>query len=434
VALGWVRGIGSSGAVRVVAVSDTEFIDRRMAMVQKLEAAMDECLDQEQAVMHPPPPPAGAEADVLLSQAITHAHRELCATDARLKVLSVPLRRDDTVIGVITIESTAEGPADAAAVELLQAALDLVAPVVQLRRSDDQPLPKRAWTSTLKAGSWLVGPRHTAWKLAAVALLGAAIVVTFFHMPYRVDAQAELQPRVKHNISVPFDGIIGSLTEGVEAGKTVHAGDALAEMNTDELKLQLLHAQNERIQYEKEADAYLQAKPPRLAESQQARARVAQAIAKADMAQLNLDHAKIVAPIDGVIIAGDLADKVGASVKLGDPLFQIAPLDDIVVIARVSDRDIALVRDPNTGDPTRGEVATKADPSKTFPFTIDRIVPLAQSKDGKNTFEVRGRLAGPAPLLRPGMEGIAKLDTGRKSLLWIGTRRIRDQLRLWLWW
>ena len=31
--------------------------------------------------------------------------------------------------------------------------------------------------------------------------------------------------------------------------------------------------------------------------------------------------------------------------------------------------------------------------------------------------------------LRPGMEGVAKLDTGKHSLLWIGTRRIRDQLR-----
>jgi hypothetical protein len=32
------------------------------------------------------------------------------------------------------------------------------------------------------------------------------------------------------------------------------------------------------------------------------------------------------------------------------------------------------------------------------------------------------------------MEGLAKFDTGNRSLLWIGTRRIRDQLRLWLWW
>jgi len=61
-------------------------------------------------------------------------------------------------------------------------------------------------------------------------------------------------------------------------------------------------------------------------------------------------------------------------------------------------------------------------------------VPLAQPKDGKNAFEVRARFTGPAGGLKPGMEGFAHFDTGKHSLMWIGTRRIRDQLRLWLWW
>ena len=90
---------------------------------------MDECLDQEQAVLYPPPPAhgeagpgkAGSPAgDVLLSQAITHAHRELGASDARLKVVSLPLRENDRVIGVITVESTAEGPADIGSIERAQ--------------------------------------------------------------------------------------------------------------------------------------------------------------------------------------------------------------------------------------------------------------------------------------------------------------------------
>jgi len=72
-----------------------------------------------------------------------------------------------------------------------------------------------------------------------------------------------------------------------------------------------------------------------------------------------------------------------------------------------------------------------------FGLIVERIVPLAQPKDGRNAFEVRCRLAGSAAqteALRPGMEGFVKLDTGRRTLLDIGTRRIRDQLRLWLWW
>lgn len=434
VALGWVEGIKASGAVKVIAVSDTEMIDRRMAMIQKLQAAMDECLDQEQAVLYPPPPAQGdGSADVVLSQAITHAHRELAASDARLKVVSLPLREGDKVVGVLTIESTAEGPADIASIELVQAALDLVAPVLLVRRSDDRTVAARTGVWATKTGAWLVGPKHTVWKLVALLVMAAAIAVTFVHVNYRVEAPMELQPRTKFVVSVPFDGVLSVLRPGIEAGRQVKKGDVLAEMDTAEVQLRAAQSRDEQFQAQKEADAYLKA--GKLAEWTQAQARALQAQSKLRSAELDLMHAKLVSAIDGTIIAGDLSDKIGASVKLGDVLFQIAPLEDMVVVARVGDRDIGLIRgEEGEGGATTGDVATKAFPARTFAFTVERVVPLAQPKDGKNAFEVRGGLKASAPWLRPGMEGMAKFDTGRRSLLWIGTRRIREQLRLWLWW
>jgi hypothetical protein len=434
VALGWVKGIGTSGAIRVMAVSDTELIDRRMAMIQKLEAAMDECLDQEQAVLYPPPPAQGdGQSDVLLSQAITHAHRELGASDARLKVVSLPLRDGDKVVGVVTIESTAEGPADIASIELVQAALDLLAPVLIVKRSDDRPLPVRAGVSAAKAGKWLVGPKHTGWKLAGLALFLALVGSTIVRMPYRVEAPIEIQPRTRFVVAVPFEGVVKTVPAGVEAGRKVRKGDVLVEMVTDELELKLLDAQGRLTQATKEADAYLNQK--KFAEETQARLRAEQAEAEIRSARYNLGRAKVISPIDGTIIAGDMTDKVGAAVKVGDVLFQVATLDDMVVVARVSDRDIGLIRgEGEPGGPTIGEVATKANPAAGHPFAVERIVPLAQPKDGKNAFEVRGKLESQAPILKPGLEGFAHFDTGRHSLIWIGTRRIRDQLRLWLWW
>ncbi|MBI3748377.1 MAG: Ig-like domain-containing protein [Chloroflexi bacterium] len=48
--------------------------------------------------------------------------------------------------------------------------------------------------------------------------------------------------------------------------------------------------------------------------------------------------------------------------------------------------------------------------------------------------EVRARLVNPATAwMRPGMEGLARLDAGEHSLIWIGTRRVIDAVRLWLW-
>lgn len=451
VALGWVRSIGGGGAVRVEAISDTEHVDRRMALVQKLQAAMDECLDQEHAVLYPPPSSVSvaaraegdpgtqgaapaASVDPLIAQSVTHAHRELASSDARLKVVSVPLRDGDRVVGVVTLESTAEGPADLASVELTQASLDLVTPVLRLRESDDRPLYRRAWASTVRGGEWLVGTTHTAWKLGGLAVLLLTLFVTFFRMEYRVEAPAEIQPRTRAVVAAPFDGVILSLPEGMAPGRRVARGEVLVQLDTREIQLAILEARSRQIQAMKEADAALKA-GNRQSEVQQAQARAAQAEASLRRAEMQLEQARIVAPMDGTIIAGDLDDKVGAAVRLGDPLLQIAPLDDMLVIARLSDRDIELVRDELAEKgPSRGAVATRAAPATRHALTVERIVPLAQARDGKNAFEIRARLDQPVPGLKPGMEAVARFDTGRRSLLDIGTRRLRDQLRLWLWW
>jgi multidrug efflux pump subunit AcrA (membrane-fusion protein) len=243
--------------------------------------------------------------------------------------------------------------------------------------------------STLKAGEWLVGPKHTAWKLAGLALLTGAGAGHLREDGVSRRGADRAQPRSKFVVSVPFDGVIAKLPDGVEAGKAVKQGDVLVEMDETDAKLRQLDARSQITQAEREADAYLKA--GKLAEAGQAQARADQARAKAALADRDIERSRIVSPIDGVIIAGDLSDKVGSTVKIGDVLFQIAKVEDMVVVARVSDRDIGLLRTKGA-DPTKGEIATKSDPAAAYPFEVERIVPLAQAAEGKNSFEVRGKL------------------------------------------
>ncbi|QYK47358.1 MAG: efflux RND transporter periplasmic adaptor subunit [Phycisphaeraceae bacterium] len=433
VSIGWAKGVGRKGegeSVHAVAISDTEHLDRRMAMVQKLEGAMNECFDQEQPVMFPPAPEKGPGADIVLATAITHAHRELAAGNAAARVISLPLRVEERLIGVVTVE-TAGGPEggsiDVQTIELLQAVLDLLSPVLRIRRSDDRVLPLRAWDDALKAGAWLVGTTHTVWKIAGAALIALMLVLTLVDVPYRVEAPAELRPREQRVVSAPFDGLIASLAPGIEPGSRVEPGQTLALMDTSELRLQAINAQGEILRASKQADSELAS--GKLSEAQQSRAKAQQAQAELDLLNTRISQATLTAPIAGTIIAGDLRERVGSSVKLGDALFQIAPLEDMLVVAKVGDRDISLVEVGATGS-----VATKAYPAQRHAFAVERVVPLSQAEEGKNAFEVRARLESPAGWMRPGMEGFAKFDAGEHSLIWIGTRRIRDTLRLWLWW
>lgn len=443
VGLGWVHGVvnakrqaaefetaGRRGCL-VVALSDTENLDRRMAMVQRLEPAMNECLDQEQPVLYPPPPVVGPGSDTVLSQAITHAHRELASSDARLKIATLPLRISDAdgerIIGVVLVESSADGRLDVASIELLQATLDLVAPVLHVRYSDDRSIAHRTWDWVLKTASWAVGPRHTIWKAAGLVLFAVIAFMFIYSTPYRIGATMELQPRERRTISAPFDGVVLKLAPGIESGAKVEAGQLLVEMDTTEMKLSRLEALSQLSQYEKQADEEL--KKNNLSEYEQGRAKAEQARARAELLDNQIERSRVVSPIKGTIIAGDLKDRVGSSLKLGDTVFEIADLSDMKVVAKVDDSDISLIKLEQSG-----EISPKADPSQTFPFRVERIVPLSVAKDGKNTFEIHGKLEKEAAWFRPGMEGRAKFDGERHSLAWIASRRVLDAVRVWVWW
>ncbi|MEO0483704.1 MAG: HlyD family efflux transporter periplasmic adaptor subunit [Planctomycetota bacterium] len=463
VALGWCKGIGPRGEgekVKCVAISDTEMLDRRMKMVRSMEAAMDECLDQEQPVLYPAPPEAEAaesleEADVLLSQAITHAHRELAASDANLRIASLPLRVEDRVVGVLTLETSApkasnqppkvdikgngapaaggaglEDPLSIEQLETVQAACDLIAPVMRIRRSDDRMLPLRALDSSVATAGWVVGPKHTVWKLGALVVMALLLATIFVRIPYRVEAPCQVQPRERRTVSVPFSAVIASVPEDIEPGARVEVGQLLAQLETTDLRLQRLDVQNEILRAERRADE-ARARGE-LSEAQQAEAQADQARARLALIDLRVEQASITAPIAGIIISGNASDFEGASVELGQPLFEVAAMDDLLIQARADDRDIKLILEAQAAG-LRGSMATKAYPSRRFDVDIERIVPLATPDQGKNTFEVRAALDASADWMRPGMEGLVKFDTGERTLIDIGTRRIRDQLRLWLW-
>lgn len=446
VALGWVR----SDSVRVQAISDTEHFDKRMAMVQKLQSAMDECLDQEQPVVYPQPAADGPGGDVILAQAIIHAHRDLASGNAKLKVASLPLRAtgvtpgtaestEEEVVGVLTIETAGDAPIDLNSIELLQAAMDLIAPVLKIRRQDDRNLALRTYDSSLRAASWAVGPRHTVWKVVSILVFALAIFVTFYRITYRPNAEATLEPRTRRLVSMPFDGIVKQLAPGIEPGRMVNAGDLLVELDTQELRLGLADAEGQIQQAQMQAAASRVAKDT--AKAAQAEKQEDRARAQAAVYRYRIDKSRVVAPISGMIIAGDLEDRIGSTMKVGELMFQIADPTDILCIARVDERDIALIRKAADENRGKGRIATKGAPALPLDFTIERIVPLATAAEGKNVFEVRSKLdQTPENLdklkqmrLVSGIEGEAKFDTERRSLLWIGAHRIIDAIRLWWW-
>jgi len=424
--------------VHLRAISDTEHIDRRLEMCRKIESAMEECLDQEQPVLFPAPPATGAGADPALAQSVTHAHRDLARNDAHLKVASLPLRvvdaRGERIAGVLLVEAGQNAKLDAPLVELMQATLDLVAPVLAVRASDDRNLALRAWDSSLRSAAWVVGPTHTAWKAAGIAIMLATGVLFFGKTTYRVGAPMSLKAQQHRLIAAPVSGLLESIPEEIRSGARVTKDQVLAQLDIKELQLSELEARAQYAQYDKQADDALRKGDN--ATAAQSRARADQARARMGLAALQIQKSTIRSPIEGTIVSPDIRERLGSTVKLGDPMIEVADLASMKVVAKVDDRDISFIQVGQTG-----EISPKADPSKAVAFVVDQIVPLSQAEGGVNAFEVRASFANPERMtdverrwLLPGLEGQAKFNSERRSFAWILSRRIVDQMRVWLWW
>jgi multidrug resistance efflux pump len=105
-----------------------------------------------------------------------------------------------------------------------------------------------------------------------------------------------------------------------------------------------------------------------------------QAEAQLALTEEKLARAQIVAPFDGLVVAGDLSQLLGSPVEQGRPLFEVAPLDAYRVILKVEDRD---VRDVRAGQ--SGKLILAGLPGDLLDFEV-RNISLAEADEGKNVF------------------------------------------------
>jgi hypothetical protein len=68
-----------------------------------------------------------------------------------------------------------------------------------------------------------------------------------------------------------------------------------------------------------------------------------------------------------------------------------------------------------------------------LPVTLSKITPVTLAEEGRNSFRVEARLSEPGLQLRPGMEGVAKINSGRRPMAFIWMHPVVDWLRLAAW-
>ncbi len=402
--------------MRIVAMSHTAWFQRMNKLVGTIENAMEEAVDQHASVTLPAIPATGRR--------VTAAHADLARATSASGVASVVMTSRGRPIGAITLERRQGEPFDVEAVELGETIASLVGPVLELKSDARRWFAGRLVEGAADGIRAVLGPRRPSIKLAAIAVLGLLAVLAIARGEHRVSARAVVEGEQLRAAVVPFEGYV---TEAhVRAGDTVREGDLLASLDDQDLQLEAAKVRATRAQLEQK---YREA----AAKHDRASARILAAQIRETEAELRLveqrlARTRIVAPFDGLIVTGDLSQKLGTPVTKGEVLFEITPLEAYRVILHVDERDISRV-----GESQEGRLVLAGLTGEALPFTVNTVTPVSIQEEGTNVFRVEAALGATGVRLRPGMEGVGKIVVGEARLLWIWTHPLWDWLRLTVW-
>jgi RND family efflux transporter MFP subunit len=408
-------GMLRRGSIRLAAMSHTGQFGEDTNIVRAIDAAMDESADQGASVVFPEAP--GHRA------VVTRAHARLSRETGNASICSVPLPGRQGTVGAITLERAVDNPFDEETIAICESLGGLVGPVLETYRRDDRWLARKIWDSFVGMLKALIGPKHVAAKLIIVGVIVLAVFLSKAHGTYRITANTVIEPSAQQAVATAFDGYIR--TAPLRAGDIIHKGQELATLDDKDWQLERNRWQSQEDQSRRQYHEALG--NGNASQSQIYAAQMAQATAQVALLDEQISRTKITAPFDGIIVTGDLSQSLGAPVQKGQVLFQLAPLGSYRVILQVDERDIA---DVVTGQ--QGQLALSGFPADHLPFEVRRITPVSTTTEGRNYFRVEAHLEN-TERLRPGMEGVGKIEVDNRLLAWIWTHQAVDWLRLKIW-
>jgi RND family efflux transporter MFP subunit len=412
VSLGWLEG----DYVRLQAISHMEKFEKKMDAVQSLEAAMEEAFDQDEEILWP---------RTEMSAAVVRNHESFAKEQGSQYVVSLPIRLDDSPEGVLTCERSNE-PFSEEVIRGLRLLCDQAARRLGDLKEHDRWFGARMMATVREGLGRLWGVEHTFVKLIGVLVCVALAVLLFGKMTYRVEAPFILKTDDLAYLPAPFDGYIDEVE--VKVGDIVQEGSVLLKLDTRELLLEESTAIANQNRYVREAEKARTEKA--LADMKIAEALAQQAKARLDLVRYHLGHAEVKAPFAGIVVEGDLKELLGAPVKKGDVLFKVALLEKMYAELKIDERDVHEL----AGEAT-GEISFVSRPNLEFPIVVERVDPVAVTEEEGNVFLVRALFPEEvAGWWRPGMSGVAKINVGKRNILWILTHRTIDFLRIFLWW
>ncbi|MEQ1824857.1 MAG: efflux RND transporter periplasmic adaptor subunit [Pirellula sp.] len=394
VAVGYRRAHKS--ACQLQSISDSAIVDRRAKLSVAIESLMNDTAHRTQVVVW-----RGAD------QKSTHsAFARLADTlgNHRSVITTIPLliRGSEWVGTIVIIQPQPNTQSELAVQFATSASPSIASALVAADRQRSSGLSLAMQTLFAKLGK----PGKT---VCAICVL---LVATVMAIPttHKISCSTQLEPVQRRFVAAPFDGNLARAL--VKPGDLVVAGDVIARMDDRDIKWKRASVVADQNQSKKKRDTAQATK--NYSEQQIAQLEMEQHEIELRLLDDRISRLDITSPMKGVITSGDLARVEGAPLSVGQTLFEIAPLNKLLVEVEVDDSKIAYVRAGHKVD-----VQFDAYPSQVWNATIDAIRPRAEIRSNKNVFVAEVELRNDQDRLRPGMKGTAKIQGDQRPYVWI---------------
>lgn len=261
-------------------------------------------------------------------------------------------------------------------------------------------------------------------QMLLAAALFALLLSAIVPVTHRISADAYIEASDQQVLVAAQNGFI--LSSHARAGEFVNEGDLLATLDNKELQLDADKWLSEK---EKNEQEYAQALSVHdRSELSRLRADAKRIDAEIALVDQQLSRSEIRAPFTGVIMQGDWTQSLGAPVATGDVLFEIASAEQYRLVLEVDEHDIGYIEAKQLA-----QLRMAALPASVWEATLSDVLPVAVSEKGRSTFRIPATITGDAGALRPGMEGIGKVDVGQRSMFWVYSHSLFDRLKYYAW-
>jgi len=434
VSLGWF----DNGSTRLLAVSGLVALDVRREFPRALAAALGECIQASVAIVYPSEGESSVELPGQKNGQLPsefnnprnielHKHQTVyergCKPGGKHRVISLPLMFENSAVGAVLLELDAKHDLKTITSQVMDEAA-FATPVLSTLSEHKPGLRAMLSRRFHRIRTVLFNPTTVTQKCITASLFVISLIALLYPFSYSTSVRGEIHGADRQVLAAAHAGYLKSVS--ARAGDTVTTGQVLAKFDHTQLQLERDTWTSELTRI----DAALTLAMSTRDRSAIGRLHAEQSSANAEVELIDyrITQSDVVAPFDGILVSGDLDDRLGSAVVVGESLFQIASLNDYTLRLDVPEQHAAKIKQGSTGD-----MRFAAFPSLAFSFSVDSMVPVAVPENGTNVFRMQASLTGDTTKIRPGMSGVAKVTVGQRAWGLRGVDFLRHQVRYWWW-